>query len=400
MNDCYYGHLSIYHFATQFIKNRTVLDAGSGMGYGSAYLAQNGAQKVLGLELSRESVKFSRTHFKLPNLTYRDIDLQTMEGIKLPQFDVIFSSNVLEHLPHVTAFLHNAWKLLKPDGTFIVAVPPITSDIERLANLSLADHLNIWTPKQWHYTLRRYFNEIECYTHNLSKPGVNLKLDNKPEETIIDERDFAFKKISIDDFGLNNPSLTAVFIASQPVKSDHIFLTEKESPFVDQSFTRSIDDQKIIIKVRAALTDIVFSTGTTLGPLLAGNRYCQTFIAKNNNLFAVSLLIATYGKCIVSSAKISLLNSDGAQIRELEINTKELFDNTWHNFLFQPVADSKGKRFTFCMETTGRDEAITLWTNCSVRGVCRNNGEPVQGAICFRSYYQELPCNITAPIYK
>jgi hypothetical protein len=34
-NDCYYGHLSIYYFALQFCQGGTVLDAGSGAGYGS-----------------------------------------------------------------------------------------------------------------------------------------------------------------------------------------------------------------------------------------------------------------------------------------------------------------------------------------------------------------------------
>src|SRR4030043_1547903 len=38
-NDCFYAHLSIYNFAKEFVKNKIVLDAGCGSGYGTYYLA-------------------------------------------------------------------------------------------------------------------------------------------------------------------------------------------------------------------------------------------------------------------------------------------------------------------------------------------------------------------------
>jgi hypothetical protein len=45
-NFVYYVHLSIYDFALQFCQDGLVLDAGSGAGYGSAYLAGSGARHV------------------------------------------------------------------------------------------------------------------------------------------------------------------------------------------------------------------------------------------------------------------------------------------------------------------------------------------------------------------
>jgi 2-polyprenyl-3-methyl-5-hydroxy-6-metoxy-1,4-benzoquinol methylase len=146
----------------------SVIDAGSGMGYGSAYLAKNGALNVRGLELSAESVKFSRKHFRLPNLIYERMDLQNIQGIEKHQADVIFSSNVLEHIPDVNSFLRHAWDLLKPDGVLIVAVPPITNDWERFANISIVDHLNIWSPRQWQHVLRQYFDSIHAIHMSLT----------------------------------------------------------------------------------------------------------------------------------------------------------------------------------------------------------------------------------------
>jgi 2-polyprenyl-3-methyl-5-hydroxy-6-metoxy-1,4-benzoquinol methylase len=397
-NDCYYGHLSIYLFAMQFTKECKVLDAGSGMGYGSAYLAKNGSHYVVGLELSKRSVKFSRKYFKLPNLVYQQMDLQNIKGIEPHQFDIIFSSNVLEHIPDVTAFLRNVRKLIKPEGALIAAVPPITNNLELMANLSISDHLNIWSPRQWHHVLKQYFNKIECYTHTLDKPGITLNLDNKPAETRINEHDFSFQKVSIDELGYKEHSLTAIFLANEPVMEENFPHFEKQPFFVDHSFTRNSDTQTIKIKDGAALTDITYSTRTNLGPLFIGERYCQTFIAKNNNLMAISLFVATYCKQIDSMVELAILEPDKSEIRKIEINSKEFIDNTWQTFFFTPIPDSKGKKYIFCIETTGKNEAITLWTNKKVAGICKKNSKPVNFAICFRSYYQELPVNSVAPI--
>jgi hypothetical protein len=40
----YWAHLSIYRFAVPFAQGKRVLDAGSGSGYGSSYLARHGAK--------------------------------------------------------------------------------------------------------------------------------------------------------------------------------------------------------------------------------------------------------------------------------------------------------------------------------------------------------------------
>lgn len=38
-------------------------------------------------------------------------------------FDVVFSSNVLEHIPHVAAFQSEIWRVLKPDGVAVHLLP-------------------------------------------------------------------------------------------------------------------------------------------------------------------------------------------------------------------------------------------------------------------------------------
>jgi 2-polyprenyl-3-methyl-5-hydroxy-6-metoxy-1,4-benzoquinol methylase len=398
-NDCYYAHLSIYLFAAGFLKGSRVLDAGSGLGYGSAYLANNGASSVVGLELNADSVKFSCKNFKSDNLVYKQADLPDIEGLDPHQFDTIFSSNVLHLIPDVSAFLRQAWKLLKPDGSLIAAVPPITSSADILANLSCPDHLHIWSPGQWHQVLRQFFGEIECYAHFLDRPGAALRLDNRPEETVITEEDFSFQKADVNDLGRKQQSLTAIFIARSPLKEEEIPSHESQPPLEDNSFSRSPETLKIKINCGAALTDIIDTAVTDLGPLQAGDRCCQTFAAKNNNLTALSINIVTYSKETSLKAVLSLSEPGSSEVvRSVEIDNVSIEEAGWQTFFFQPIAKAAGRRYEFCIEVRSGKGVMSLRTNKRVRGICRKNGEPIRAAICFRSYYRELPANTYAPV--
>ena len=54
------NHLKVYELASQFVRDKDVLDCGSGTGYGSAHLAQQGARSVTGIDYSRGAIAFAR----------------------------------------------------------------------------------------------------------------------------------------------------------------------------------------------------------------------------------------------------------------------------------------------------------------------------------------------------
>lgn len=238
-NDCYYAHLSIYNFALDLIKNKVVLDAGSGGGYGSVYLADNGASSVLGIDISDDAIEYSQEYFKRSNLNYHKMDLQKIAGLKPRSFDLIFSSNALEHVPDVTAFFRSAWELLKEDGTLVVAVPPVTNKESRQGNLINPYHLNIWSPRQWYYVLNQYFEDIQCYRHSFDKPNIKLNFANTPEQTIVTEKDFLFEQIQIDQF-FNMHTLTVIFVVKKPRPISELPDIKEQLKFVDDSFTRPL----------------------------------------------------------------------------------------------------------------------------------------------------------------
>jgi 2-polyprenyl-3-methyl-5-hydroxy-6-metoxy-1,4-benzoquinol methylase len=240
-NDCYFAHLSIYYFAAQFVQNKVVLDAGSGAGYGSAYLAEHGARYVYALEISPEAVAFSRHHFSRPNLSYQVMDLQQIRGFEPRSIDAIFSSNVLEHIPDPMQFLHHAWQLLKPDGVLIIAVPPIISADLQADNLANPYHLNIWSPQQWQHALSSFFANIHYYRHGFDKPGIVLDFANAPEQTLVNERDFTIAPVPLEQ-AAHTPTLTAIFVARRPRPVDDLSYPKQQLTFIDDSFTIPAND--------------------------------------------------------------------------------------------------------------------------------------------------------------
>ncbi len=236
-NDCYYAHLSIYHFAIPFCKDRVVLDAGSGTGYGSAYLAEHGARQVFGLDADRSSVESSRGHFPRSNLEFQFQDLRRITGFSDHHFDVIFSSNSLEHIEGVESFFYTAWRLLKPSGILITAVPAARSKQAVEYELGNLHHVNIWSPQHWYEMHLRYFSDVRCHTHLLTKQEGVLRIDNDPEDTTIRETDFIFPEETLQNL-CRNDNHTSLFLATVPVVEINLPSSNEGATITDYSISR------------------------------------------------------------------------------------------------------------------------------------------------------------------
>lgn len=236
-NSCYYAHLSIYQFAIPYSQGRTVLDAGAGAGYGAHFLATHGAKQVTGVDASAKAVAFSREHFQHPNLTYQVMNLEELRGFDGDSFDLVFSSNTLEHLRSVPDFLRQVCDLLRGSGALIVAVPPILNEELRQANIDNPYHLNIWSPQQWQSVLRTYFESVRCFRHHFEAPGVELDFSDTPETTRVRETDFSFLPTTVEEmyrFGC----ITAIFVAERPRAETALPQPGAPLEFVDSSFSR------------------------------------------------------------------------------------------------------------------------------------------------------------------
>jgi len=117
----------------------SVLDIGSGMGYHSMAFLANGAKRVVGVDPMLCCLEHDNYEHKQD--PYEELDLGD------EQFDVVWCSHVLEHIPNVQHFLSHLHKWLKPDGYLAISVPT-----DRQQRLHIG-HLTLWTPAHLVYNL-------------------------------------------------------------------------------------------------------------------------------------------------------------------------------------------------------------------------------------------------------
>jgi 2-polyprenyl-3-methyl-5-hydroxy-6-metoxy-1,4-benzoquinol methylase len=216
-NDCFYAHLSLYEFAKDFIQNRVVVDAGCGVGYGTYYLAVNGAKAVYGVDISEGAIRFAKEHYRAPNLTYVQMDCENI-SYKQKFVDVIFSSNMIEHLDNYHAFLGATKDVLIDDGILILATPPLYGGEPVEDNPFHHTNLKVG---EWIDILSSSFADIQTYRHFFRTDKKNnnggpyiLDFANAPEDCNINEKDFYFEKVPVSGYRTRTETLTALFVAS------------------------------------------------------------------------------------------------------------------------------------------------------------------------------------------
>ncbi len=120
----------------------------------------------------------------------------------------------------------------------LVAVPPITNAESRQANLDNPYHLNIWSPRQWHYVLSQYFEEIECFRHHIELPNYELDFCDTPETSLPVIEDFQFLPISLESLSLIG-ALTAIFVVNRKRQNLIFPSTNLSYKMIDDSYTRT-----------------------------------------------------------------------------------------------------------------------------------------------------------------
>jgi SAM-dependent methyltransferase len=114
-------HMARYTFAARLSRGKRVLDAGCGVGYGSAALAEV-AETVTGVDVAADAVEFARANYQLPNLAFEQASV-TQLPFEDGRFDLIAAFEVIEHLEDWRSFLNEASRVLAPGGQLIVSTP-------------------------------------------------------------------------------------------------------------------------------------------------------------------------------------------------------------------------------------------------------------------------------------
>jgi SAM-dependent methyltransferase len=116
-------HMIRYAYVAPFVAGKRVLDISCGTGYGTQFLAQQGAAEVVGVDVDESAVNYASKFYAHPNATYVQSDAHYVRQLEDASFDVIVSFETIEHLPHPRKFVIELKRLLKPDGQLFLSCP-------------------------------------------------------------------------------------------------------------------------------------------------------------------------------------------------------------------------------------------------------------------------------------
>lgn len=205
----YHAHLSIYRFAAGFVGGRRCLEIGCGTGSGARLLLESGAAEVVAIDKDEAGLAELRARHPGIRFESRDLDLDGL-GVAPRSVDVVFSSNVFEHLAYPDQVLAEIGEALVHDGLAIIAVPPILSPSMLAESARNIFHINNVPPWAWQAKLGRHFESVQRHRHwvrpaKVRPDGAIDRSDTQPD-------DFLFTAAGDRD----EPTITAVFVAAQP----------------------------------------------------------------------------------------------------------------------------------------------------------------------------------------
>jgi len=156
-------HEDVYRFALPYATGH-VVELGSGAGYGSALLAST-AERVTAFEFDPIAIEYSQKTFPIQNVSYHQADLN--RPLHFEKADLIFSSNVFEHLLEVRNALQVVMDGLKSGGKFILAIPAIIEPQRLYAELLNDYHFANFSVAFWWDTLLGCFEEVGGFVQHL-----------------------------------------------------------------------------------------------------------------------------------------------------------------------------------------------------------------------------------------
>lgn len=154
--------LARLNFVLPYLEGRTVLDAGCGAGYGTSFMADNGARWVLGLDISEEAIQYAAWSHPRDNLEFGIADCTEL-GLRNDSFDIVVSIELIEHLVQVDQYLAEVCRVVKPQGFYFMSTPNRRVSSTPSGEASWAFHEREFTPDELADLLGSYFEKVEIW---------------------------------------------------------------------------------------------------------------------------------------------------------------------------------------------------------------------------------------------
>ncbi|MBI5122575.1 class I SAM-dependent methyltransferase [Candidatus Roizmanbacteria bacterium] len=163
-------------------KNAKVLDFGCGIGFNIPFIASV-FPNVVGIDTDKPSVKIALKQLK--KLQY-DKKILHYNGERLPfkknSFDIVIANDVWEHTKDPRLMIKEIYRVIKPDGVFLINTPNKLWPIETHYKLPFLSYLPKQIANQYVQLMKKAdsYDDINLPTYNTFKKSVGefFHLDN------------------------------------------------------------------------------------------------------------------------------------------------------------------------------------------------------------------------------
>jgi SAM-dependent methyltransferase len=174
----YLFHKVTYNFASEYVKDKYVLDYGCGSGYGTHYIASF-CKSIVGVDIAADAIEYAQSRYQAPNLVFAQIEAAD-KAIPLPypdsSFDTVLSFQVIEHIVDPRPYLYEIKRVLKPSGVFICATPDRRSRLLAFQKPWNMWHVREYDPAGLKALLADYFETIDLLQMGGKKEVLALEL--------------------------------------------------------------------------------------------------------------------------------------------------------------------------------------------------------------------------------
>jgi SAM-dependent methyltransferase len=151
-------HEARYRWASTAAIGKQVLDAGCGVGYGSAMMAEAGAAEVVGTDIDPAAIEAAETRYRdRAGLEFRQGDLRDLPFVD-ESFDLVVCFEAIEHVDRQDAALDELRRVIRPHGHLLVSSP--NRDVYPPGN---PHHVHEYVPEELAEALSARFREVELW---------------------------------------------------------------------------------------------------------------------------------------------------------------------------------------------------------------------------------------------